>query len=567
MKKGSFSGRPGAGKSEIKKDGKAKSTASKPTGYRSKIERNTPDFTPNRTPRNESASFGSKPSQGRFSNSNSNFKTERPATAGRQYGSGRYTGNDSGAGFEQKPRSGNGNFPRKDSAYKPNNTSNETPGTGYGQKRSYTNAAKPYKWQQEFPEAKAEKTDKRPRANFRANDQKPNNGYSRNEGTAFGKKPDSNRSGAFGNPKPNRYTDKPRNFDGANYDKPKADKPYKWQEDFDNDKTENPTKIYEPRPFLEDRKKRNPKPYSAEKLRVAQAQAPANDGDEPKRPRRFDGPYQPNLNEDTGGGKRTRKSDNYRVDGRHFDKNKRQEESIEEQKGTIRLNRYIANSGICSRRDADELIQSGQITVNAEVITEMGHQVKPNDVVKYGTKLLTREKMVYVLVNKPKDFITTTEDPRDRKTVMHLVEGACKERIYPVGRLDRNTTGLLLLTNDGELASKLTHPSNQIEKVYQVEIDKPITDEHFQQILSGITLEDGEIKADELAIITPDAMVIGIKIHSGRNHIVRRIFAQLGYEVLKLDRTVFAGLNKKDLPRSHYRMLTEKEVIKLKYFL
>jgi 23S rRNA pseudouridine2605 synthase len=232
----------------------------------------------------------------------------------------------------------------------------------------------------------------------------------------------------------------------------------------------------------------------------------------------------------------------------------------------IRLNRYIANAGICSRREADDLIKAGEIKVNGNIITEMGYQVKPGDIVKYGNRKLSREKMVYVLVNKPKDFITTTEDPEERKTVMDLVKNACEERIYPVGRLDRNTTGLLLLTNDGELADKLTHPSYEVEKIYQVEIDKPLTTEHFDQILKGVTLEDGEIKADELAIVTPDAMVIGIKIHSGRNRIVRRVFESLGYEVLKLDRTTFAGLTKKDLPRGSWRFLNEKEVVKLKFF-
>jgi 23S rRNA pseudouridine2605 synthase len=242
--------------------------------------------------------------------------------------------------------------------------------------------------------------------------------------------------------------------------------------------------------------------------------------------------------------------------------------AVSEKKNTneIRLNRYIANAGICSRREADDLIKAGEIKVNGNIITEMGYQVKPGDIVKYGNRKLNREKMVYVLVNKPKDFITTTEDPEERKTVMDLVKNACEERIYPVGRLDRNTTGLLLLTNDGELADKLTHPSYEVEKIYQVEIDKPLTTEHFDQILKGITLEDGEIKADELAIVTPDAMVVGIKIHSGRNRIVRRVFESLGYEVLKLDRTTFAGLTKKDLPRGSWRFLNEKEVVKLKFF-
>jgi 23S rRNA pseudouridine2605 synthase len=245
---------------------------------------------------------------------------------------------------------------------------------------------------------------------------------------------------------------------------------------------------------------------------------------------------------------------------------KKIEASEKKNSSEIRLNRYIANAGICSRREADDIIKSGEIRVNGEIVTEMGYQVQPGDVVKMGNKKLSREKMVYVLINKPKDFITTTEDPDDRKTVMDLVKNACEERIYPVGRLDRNTTGLLLLTNDGELADKLTHPSNEVEKLYQVELDKPLTAEHQEQILKGITLEDGEFKADEVGIVTPDNMVIGIKIHSGRNRIVRRLFESLGYDVLKLDRTTFAGLNKKDLPRGSWRFLTEKEVVKLKFF-
>ncbi|MES2794826.1 MAG: pseudouridine synthase [Bacteroidota bacterium] len=331
----------------------------------------------------------------------------------------------------------------------------------------------------------------------------------------------------------------PRKFEG---DKPKFDQPTERPAGkFDNDKS---------------------------RFAKTPGRAPKSFGDAPRKPlgpKRFEGPYQKNLNNDSGGADRSNRRDSYRSDGRHFDYESRLKETIEEKNGTIRLNRFIANSGICSRRDADELIEAGQISVNGEVITEMGHQVKPTDAIKYGNKLLTREKMVYLLLNKPKDYITTTEDPQERKTVMNLIEGACKERIYPVGRLDRNTTGLILFTNDGELASKLTHPSNNVEKMYQVEIDKELTEEHYQQILKGITLEDGEIKADSLGIVTPDGMVIGIQIHSGRNHIVRRIFAHLGYEVLKLDRTVFAGLNKKDLPRSKYRFLSEKEVIKLKY--
>ena len=239
----------------------------------------------------------------------------------------------------------------------------------------------------------------------------------------------------------------------------------------------------------------------------------------------------------------------------------------ERQNDSIRLNRFIANAGICSRRDADKLIEAGEIKVNNKVVTEMGYQVGPTDIVKYGNRKLNREKPVYVLLNKPKDFLTTTDDPNDRKTVMELVKNAGEARIYPVGRLDRNTTGLLLLTNDGELADKLTHPSNEVVKIYQAELDKPLTDEDFEKIVAGLQLEDGEIKVDELAKVTPDGYVIGVKIHSGKNRIVRRIFEHLGYEVTKLDRTSFAGLSKKDLPRGNWRYLTERELVKLKYFV
>lgn len=233
--------------------------------------------------------------------------------------------------------------------------------------------------------------------------------------------------------------------------------------------------------------------------------------------------------------------------------------------GTIRLNRYIANAGVCSRREADELIASGKVTVNGKVITELGSRVMPEDTVTFNGNKLERENFVYVLLNKPKDFLTTTDDPDERKTVMDIVAEAANERIYPVGRLDRKTTGLLLLTNDGKLAEKLSHPSNDIAKIYQAELDKPITEEHFDAIVAGFELEDGFIKPDELALVTPDAEVVGIKIHSGKNRIVRRIFEHFGYKVQKLDRTVYASLNKKDLPRGKWRYLSEKEVIKLKY--
>ena len=234
--------------------------------------------------------------------------------------------------------------------------------------------------------------------------------------------------------------------------------------------------------------------------------------------------------------------------------------------GSIRLNRYISNSGICSRRDADDLITQGLVEVNGTVITEMGYKVLPGDVVKYDGGLLKREQLVYLLLNKPKDFITTMDDPQERKTVMQLVAGACTERVYPVGRLDRNTTGLLILTNDGALAEKLTHPSNKISKVYQVELDRVLEREDFNTIEEGgIILEDGPVKVDDIAYSEATKKVLGLEIHEGRNRIVRRIFEHLGYNVERLDRTMYAGLTKKDLPRGNWRFLTEKEVIRLKF--
>ncbi|MFM8916903.1 MAG: pseudouridine synthase, partial [Bacteroidota bacterium] len=233
--------------------------------------------------------------------------------------------------------------------------------------------------------------------------------------------------------------------------------------------------------------------------------------------------------------------------------------------GAIRLNRFIANAGICSRREADELIEAGVISINGEVVTELGTKVMAGDEVRFHDRVLRTERMVYVLLNKPKDYITTTDDPGDRKTVMNLVHDACKERIFPVGRLDRNTTGLLLLTNDGDLTKKLTHPSSNIAKVYQVELDKNLTIADMKRASEGVELEDGEVAFDNIEYASPDdKKIVGVELHSGKNRIVRRIFEELGYEVKKLDRTVFAGLTKKDLPRGRWRFLTELEVNGLK---
>ncbi|MBF1440854.1 MAG: RNA-binding S4 domain-containing protein [Prevotella nanceiensis] len=227
----------------------------------------------------------------------------------------------------------------------------------------------------------------------------------------------------------------------------------------------------------------------------------------------------------------------------------------------VRLNKFLANAGVCSRREADEYIQAGSVTVNGQVVTELGTKVMRTDEVKFGDNLVSLEKKVYVLINKPKDYVTTSDDPQQRKTVMDLVKNVCPERIYPVGRLDRNTTGVLLLTNDGDLASKLTHPKFLKKKVYHVFLDKPVAQEDLQKIAEGIELEDGEIHADEVAYANEeDKKQVGIEIHSGKNRIVRRIFEHLGYRVIKLDRVQFAGLTKKNLRRGDWRFLTEKEV-------
>lgn len=227
----------------------------------------------------------------------------------------------------------------------------------------------------------------------------------------------------------------------------------------------------------------------------------------------------------------------------------------------LRLNKFLANAGVCSRREADEFIQAGVVTVNGEVVTELGTKILRTDEVKFHDTPVSLEKKVYVLLNKPKDYVTTSDDPQQRKTVMDLVKDVCPERIYPVGRLDRNTTGVLLLTNDGDLASKLTHPKFLKKKVYHVHLDKNLTSHDMEQIREGITLEDGEIKADAIEYADErDKAQVGIEIHSGKNRIVRRIFESLGYRVTKLDRVQFAGLTKKNLRRGDWRFLTEKEV-------
>ena len=232
----------------------------------------------------------------------------------------------------------------------------------------------------------------------------------------------------------------------------------------------------------------------------------------------------------------------------------------------IRLNKYIANSGVCSRREADELIKMGLISVNGKTITELGYKVDPGDEVRHESKVLKSEKLIYILMNKPKGYLTTTADPQERNTVMHIIGNSVKERIYPVGRLDRNTTGLLLLTNDGDLADKLMHPSYNAKKIYKAELDKPITKADLDRIMDGVQLEEGKALVDDVAVISEDRKTVGLEIHIGWNRVVRRIFEALDYQVVKLDRSMYAGLDKKELPRGHWRALRKDEVVRLKHF-
>jgi len=262
------------------------------------------------------------------------------------------------------------------------------------------------------------------------------------------------------------------------------------------------------------------------------------------------------------------KPENTRFDNNKSDRKiiTRKSSNTNEDNGLVRLNKYISNSGICSRREADELILSGAVSVNGVIVTELGIKVTPEDSVQFGGETLKKEKNVYILLNKPKDYITTTDDPEGRKTVMALLKNACKERIYPVGRLDRSTTGLLLFTNDGIIAKKLMHPRYGVKKIYHVELDKNLTKTDIEKIASGIELEDGIAQVDEIAFDGDgrDKKCVGVEIHSGKNRIVRRIFESLGYKLTKLDRVTYAGLTKKDLPRGKWRFLTNAEINMLK---
>ena len=370
------------------------------------------------------------------------------------------------------------------------------------------------------------------------------------------------------------YGDRPQR---PSYNREGGDRPYRPRFNNNNEGGERPQR-----------------PYNREGGSYDRPQRPRfNSGEGGERPQRpsynregGDRPYRPRFNNGEGGGYRSnngggggyrprynndRSQGGYRPRPRTGDYDPNAKYSVKKQieykeqfvdpNEPIRLNKFLANAGVCSRREADEFITAGVVSVNGEVVTELGTKIKRSDVVKFHDEPVSIERKVYVLLNKPKDTVTTSDDPQERRTVMDLVKGACNERIYPVGRLDRNTTGVLLLTNDGDLASKLTHPKFLKKKIYHVHLDKNLTKADMDQIAAGIQLEDGEIHADAISY-TDDFKKdqVGIEIHSGKNRIVRRIFESLGYKVVKLDRVFFAGLTKKGLRRGDWRYLSEAEV-------
>ena len=354
------------------------------------------------------------------------------------------------------------------------------------------------------------------------------------------------------------YGDRP---DRPSYNREGGDRPYRPRFNNNNEGGERPQR-----------------PYNREGGSYDRPQRPSYNregGDRPYRPRFNNGEgggyrsnnggggYRPRYNNDRQGGYRPRpRTGDYDPNAKYSVKKQIEyKEQFVDPNEPIRLNKFLANAGVCSRREADEFITAGVVSVNGEVVTELGTKIKRSDVVKFHDEPVSIERKVYVLLNKPKDTVTTSDDPQERRTVMDLVKGACNERIYPVGRLDRNTTGVLLLTNDGDLASKLTHPKFLKKKIYHVHLDKNLTKADMEQIAAGIQLEDGEIHADAISY-TDDFKKdqVGIEIHSGKNRIVRRIFESLGYKVVKLDRVFFAGLTKKGLRRGDWRYLSEAEV-------
>lgn len=374
--------------------------------------------------------------------------------------------------------------------------------------------------------------DERPKRNYRRED---GDDFKPREERSFGKRPfdrEEKPKRSFSDDREDKPRRTPRREEDAGEFTPREERPFARRRSFESEEEERPRR----RAAELDDEISEERPARKRSLERAPNEDPRD-----KRPRKSF-------------------SDSKSVSSKGY--TKREEEPAPTQ---IRLNRYLANSGVSSRREADEIIKMGLVTVNGKTITEMGYQVQPGDVVKHEGKMLRAEKPVYILMNKPKGFLTTTKDPEERNTVMHIIGSAVKERIYPVGRLDRNTTGLLLLTNDGALTEQLSHPSYNVKKIYKVELDRPLARVDFEKIGQGVQLEEGRAVVDDIAIVSEDGKTVGIEIHIGWNRVVRRIFESLEYQVVKLDRTIYAGLDKKDLSRGQWRFLKEEEVIRLKH--
>ena len=355
---------------------------------------------------------------------------------------------------------------------------------------------------------------------------------------------------------------------------PNAENGERPQRPYNQERSYNQERPYRPR-YNAENDERPQRPYNNERPaygnadRTLRPRYNANEGGErPQRPYGGGNQGRPRFNPNNNGGNRPagnnprRRTQGYNPNAKYSKKKQIEyKEQFVDPNEPIRLNKFLANAGVCSRREADEFITAGVVSVNGEVITELGTKIKRGDEVKFHDQVVNIERKIYVLLNKPKDTVTTSEDPQARRTVMDLVKDACTERIYPVGRLDRNTTGVLLLTNDGDLASKLTHPKYLKKKIYHVHLDKNLTQADMEKIAAGIELDDGEIHADAISYTDENKKDdVGIEIHSGKNRIVRRIFESLGYKVVKLDRVYFAGLTKKGLRRGEWRYLTEQEV-------
>ena len=430
--------------------------------------------------------------------------------------------------------------------WRENSFNEENTGAGRDGNRSYNREGgeRPYR-----PSYNREGGDRPYRPRFNANNEggeRPQRSYGDRSYGDRPQRPSYNREGG----------DRPYR---PSYNREGGDRPYRPRFNANNEGGERPQRSYGDRSYG-DRPQRPS--YNRE------------GGDRPYRPRfnsgegggyrsNNGGGYRPRFNNDRQGGYRPRpRTSDYDPNAKYSIKKQIEyKEQFVDPNEPIRLNKFLANAGVCSRREADEFITAGVVSVNGEVVTELGTKIKRSDVVKFHDEPVSIERKVYVLLNKPKDTVTTSDDPQERRTVMDLVKGACNERIYPVGRLDRNTTGVLLLTNDGDLASKLTHPKFLKKKIYHVHLDKNLTKADMDQIAAGIQLEDGEIHADAISY-TDDFKKdqVGIEIHSGKNRIVRRIFESLGYKVVKLDRVFFAGLTKKGLRRGDWRYLSEAEV-------